>query len=218
MDPELFKKKIRHTFNADERAALSQDLLSALSERTNAEAEFESEKSKHKAKIAAAEARIEHVASTLRSGWEMRDAQLACELVPEKRQKFYYKPDDAAKTPLLWEDMTEADFQLDLLRAEAKFQNRAELVLWDTAPDRGIIVIGSQDNRWFTACRLSVGGNTLDERLDSEQTSTKDRFIALQRCQARVMKWLKEKLGADTANGFEKPIEIVIENEREKAE
>lgn len=214
---EIIKKKVRHTFTGEERTALSQDLLGALSDRTNAEAEFDSIKAQYKAKVTAAEAKVESVAATLRTGWEFREKMCKVELVPEKRQKFFYLADDETKTPLIWEDMSPQDWQLDLVRAEAKFEPKSEIVLWDTYPDKGIIVVGKFENRWFSAIRLTVGVNTIEERLDSEQTSVKDRFIAIQRAEARAKKWLKEIL-KDTAKGFEEPITKAVESEREKVE
>jgi hypothetical protein len=214
---EIIKKKVRHTFTAEERTGLSQDLLGALSDRTNAEAEFDSIKAQYKAKVTAAEARVESVAATLRTGWEFREKLCKVELVPEKRQKFFYLADDEAKAPLIWEDMNPQDWQLDLIRAESKFDPKSEIVLWDAPPDKGIIVVGKFENRWYSAVRLSVGANSLEERLDSEQTAMKDRFIAIQRAESRAKKWLKDNL-KETAKGFEDPISKAVEAEREKVE
>lgn len=217
MELEKLKKKVRHTFDAEERSCLSQDLLNALSNAETVEHEFDSIKASYKAKLTEAEAKVGSVAASLRTGWEFREKFCHCELVPATGKKFFYLVEDATKTPLIWEDMNPQDFQLDLVRAEAKFEDRKEIVLWDAMPDKGIIVVGRFETRWYSAVRLNVGVNSLEERLDSEQTSVKDRFIAIQRAQGRAMAWLKANL-KDTAKGFEDPINAAVEAEREKVE
>src|SRR5262245_48383874 len=122
-------KFIKHTFTPDERAQLSNDLVVALATRTTTEKEFENVKATWKAKVTESEARVDTVAATLRAGFEMRQTRCRVTYRPKDRKKDYFLEAQQDGEPVLIEEMTEADFQADLLAAESAFELREEITL-----------------------------------------------------------------------------------------
>lgn len=219
-------KSVKHVFTRDERDNLNSDLLNALSNRDTTEADFENIKQTWKAKLTEAEARIGTLAATLRTGFEMR--QQRCVVIyrtKERKKDFYLEADfqalkstDTLPTPVLIEDMTEADFQTELELAEKEFEAREEIELFPpTATDKGLLAVGRQRNRWFNALRIRVGKLSIDERLDAEQRGYKQRPDAIKQGAKAALDWLKNNF-KEHAKGFEEPIEKAIEAHKERAE
>jgi hypothetical protein len=83
--------------------------------------------------------------------------------------------------------------------------------------DAGILVVGRLNDRWFSAVRATVGNKSIDERLDSEQRSYKNRFDAIKVAAKNASQWLKDNF-KDHAKGFEAPIATAVEAHKERAE
>lgn len=214
LPPIICKKSVKHTFNPEEKAQLAQDLLQALSDLKTAESDFDSIKASFKAKISEAEAKIQTVSSTMRAGFEMRVKECTVKMRPNDKKKDFY----VDGMIVLTEDMTSDDFQEDLLRAESLFSKKVELVLWDAGEDHGRLIVGEQGGRWFTALRCNIGAAKLEDRLDSEQPSSKKRFDAITRAGKRAVEWVTEVMGKEASKGICELIAPVIDKEREKVE
>lgn len=226
--PLVIKKNVKHTFTPEEIAGLNTEFRQSFANLKSVEAEFDSVKASYKAKTTEAESRMETLNATLQAGFEMRQKDCVVIFRPADRKKDFYLPDafddnnpgipkpDAA--PVAVEDMTQDDFEQDLIQVEGEFEHRVELPLWDAGSDKGKLVVGFLRGRWFAAVRGNVGALKLEERLNSEQPATKKRIDAIVRAEKRVNEWLKTNLGKDTAKGFADAIEKVVEGEREKVE
>lgn len=104
-----------------------------------------------------------------------------CKVVfrPKDRKKdfFVVETGEAVGT----EDMTNDDMQQELLQAPQ-------------GNDKAVLVIGKQGKRWFSSLRLRVGVFELQERLDSEQKSYKEREDAIRDAANRSKAWLKSNV------------------------
>lgn len=228
--PLTVKKSVKHSFTPDETRQLNVDFRQSYANLKAVEADADSVKSQLKAKITEAESRMETLNATLQAGFEMRDKDCAVIFRPaDKKKDFYLSADGkgelslderiaAGEQPVLTEAMTPADFEQDLIQAESVFESRAELILWQAGESNGRMIVGSLKGKWFTAIRGNVGKQQIEERLDSEQPSCNKRFDAILRAAKRVSEWLRANLGKEAANGFEEPIERILEAERDKAE
>jgi hypothetical protein len=210
-------KTIKHVFTQPEKEQLHGDLLMALSTKETTEDDFENVKATWKAKLTESEARIGTLAATLRAGFEMRQTRCAVVYRAKERKKDYFL-DGNRETPVLTEEMTDADFQAELLAAESQFELREEIELFPPmGSDAGILVVGRLNDRWFSAVRATVGNKSIDERLDSEQRSYKNRFDAIKVAAKNASQWLKDNF-KDHAKGFEAPIATAVEAHKERAE
>jgi hypothetical protein len=230
--PLTVEKNVKHTFTPEETATLNVEFRQSYANLKAVEADAASVKSQLKAKVDEAQAQMDLKNSLLQAGYEMRLKRLVVIFRPADKKKDYYLPkhlsvegvpaydkdtDDTFK-PVLTEDMTQEDFEVDLIQAEAAFENKVELILWEAGNDKGKLVVGEQKGRWFAAVRGNVGTIKIEERLDSEQLATKKRFDAITRATKRLNEWLKVNLGKDAAKGFAEAIDKVIEGEKDKAE
>jgi hypothetical protein len=119
----------------------------------------------------------------------------------------------------LSEVMTPADFQAELIEAEAKFELREEIPLFTPAnDDNGTLIVGRFGKKWYAALRVKIGTRILGERLDSEQPASKERFDAVKRGCKRFNDWLNANLGADGAKGFQNGIADVLAKNKERDE
>jgi len=219
--PTIVKKNVRHDFTADEIKQLNVDFGQAYDTLGAVEAEFESVKAVWKSKTTEAESRMTTLRATINAGFEHRLKDCVVVFRPADKKKDFYLAEETLNVdlkPLLTEDMTQADFEQDLIQAEGGFENRAELELWNAGSDVGILIVGRLNKKWFTAVRANVGAARIEERLDSEQVSAKKRFEAIQWAAARLTKWLKANVGKDAAKGFEETIYAAVDAEKEKAE
>ena len=115
--------------------------------------------------------------------------------------------------------MTPADFQAELIEAEAKFELREEIPLFTPAnDDNGTLIVGRFGKKWYAALRVKIGTRIVGERLDSEQPASKERFDAVKRGCKRFNDWLTANLGADGARGFQNGIADVLAKHREHDE
>lgn len=224
--PLIVKKSVKHTFTPEETKQLNVDFRQSYANLKAVEADADSVKSQLKAKITEAESRMETLNATLQAGFEMRDKECVVIFRTADKKKDFYLPDSiledghptASATPVITEAMTPQDFEQDLFQAEAAFESKAELILWQAGNDLGRLIIGSLQGKWFTALRGNVGAQKIEERLDGEQSATKKRFEAVQRAAKRAGEWLAATLGKEASKGFTEPIAKVVEGEREKAE
>lgn len=222
--PLLVKKSVKHTFSPEEIASLNVDFGEAFDAVKSAEADFDAVKAVHKAKITEAESRMITLRATINAGFEMRVKELRCVFRPPDKKKDFYLLLPAGETyppdfkPILTEDMTAEDFQQDLLQAESIFSHKKEITLWKAGADLGLLIVGQLRDRWYSALRANVGEMKLEERLDSEQPSFKERSGALTRASKRCQDWLIEVLGKEAAAGFRGGIETALSEELKKVE
>jgi hypothetical protein len=227
--PKIETKSIKHTFTPEEIAKLNVDFGQAFDALGAAEADFEAIKAVHKSKITGAETTMTTLRCTINAGFEMRPEKCRVLFAPKESKKFYYlesafqvdqdgEPTDFNE-PVLVEPMTPADFQAELIEAEAKFELREEIPLFTPAnDDNGALIVGRFGKKWYAALRVKIGTRILGERLDSEQPASKERFDAVKRGCKRFNDWLNANLGADGAKGFQNSIADVLAKHKEREE
>lgn len=221
---KIIPKSVRHTFSVEEKQELSTELLNGLDHYSDTENEFDAIKSSFKAKLAEAESRVNTIRSQLRAGFEMRVTDCVVVYRPEDKEKDFfvaqdyrehYEEDGTPKgtvilAPIATEKMTDDDFQDELLRAEAVFENYDAIELFKPiGEDRGALVVGSYGKCWYSALRIKVGKHELSERLDTEQKAFKKREDAVITASKRALKWLKETCG-DSWKGFEAAVNAAV--------
>lgn len=218
--PKIEVKPIRHAFTSEERNQLGSDLARQIGTLRGVDAEFDQVKASYKAKQTEAEAKIDSLSTALMNGFEIRPTRVRVEYRPKERRKAYFLEEAPADSePVLVEDMTNDDFQADLLQAESKFEHREEIELFNrTASDRGVMVVGKFANSWYAALRVNIGQRRLEERLDSEQPSSKKRFDMITRAAGRFNEWLVDNLGKEAAKGFADAVVEAIQPHRERVE
>lgn len=226
--PIIVKKSLKHLFTPDEIAGLNIDFGNAYDALGVVEAEFEQVKSSYKAKIAEATSRMVTIRATINAGFEFRETEVEVVFRPAEKKKDFYpvlpegdpmvQPWLKGMKPLLTEDMTPSDFQQDLLQAESVFSLKQELVLWNAGSDQGLLVVGRLGTRWYSALRANVGEKKLEERLDSEQKSYKDRYAAVGQAAKRATEWLGATVGKDLSLGFLETIQKVVDAQKDKVE
>lgn len=218
--PKLETKVIRHDFTPTERNTIGSDLARAIAGLRGTQAEFDQVKASYKARTTEAEARIDSLSTSLMNGFDMRETRCRVAYSPKERLKFYFREQDPVDAePVMTEEMTAEDFQAELIQAESDFERREELQLFPPAGnDRGIMVVGRFKGMWFAALRVRVGAHKLEERLDSEQASSKKRADAVRRTAKRAQNWLADALGKDAAKGFEQPIDAMVSSQKEREE
>jgi hypothetical protein len=232
--PKIETKSIKHTFTPEEIAKLNVDFGQAFDALGAAEADFEAIKAVHKSKITGAETTMTTLRCTINAGFEMRPEKCVVVFCPKDSKKYYFLekfiaeiwkgeiPTDKEVLALnccLSEAMTPADFQAELIEAEAKFELREEIPLFTPAnDDNGTLIVGRFGKRWYAALRVKIGTRILGERLDSEQPASKERFDAVKRGCKRFNDWLNANLGADGAKGFQNGIADVLAKHKEREE
>jgi len=213
-------KFVKHTFTDAERLQFASSLGAAIAAARNVESEFKSVKASFNLRTEEAKAKIDSLGDKLQAGFEMREARCRVVYDAKARRKFFYledAPEDSA--PVLDEPMTGDDFQQDLIIAESVFEQRDELPIFLPAGnDRGVIVIGRQNGKWFTALRIQVGAKSISERLHSEQPSTKERSDAIRKAARRAKEWIVDNLGKDAFDGFKASLEALVKASEEKVE
>lgn len=214
--PIIVRRTVKHTYTAEEREEKHMGLLNALAVKDAETAEFESLKAVHKSKISEAEAQVATLVSQLRAGFEPRAKDCRIEFRTSERKKDVYLVETGVLVAT--EDMTSDDFQQDLLRAESVFERKAEVTLWDAGMDKGVLVLGRLNGRWFSALRLRVGDKTLDQRLDSEQRSVTTRQAAIELAASECLAWLEERAGKECASGFRAKIMAASDSQKDKEE
>lgn len=220
----IVEKMVRHTFTDAERHDLGATLARSIGERRVLEAECDQVKASYKARLSEVEAKVESVATDLSNGFDYRNKPCVVLFKPKDRKKFFipredFERDGEEAEPAVVEEMTQDDYQADLIEAESVFESREEIQLFPVAgADRGVLAIGRLKGKWFTALRIRVGRHHIDERLDTEQRSCKLRQDAVNRGAKRASDWLLDTLGKDAAAGFKDAILNAVEAQKEREE
>lgn len=222
--PKFEVKTIKHEFDSAERNQLGGDLARAIGGLRGIEAEFDQVKAHYKSKVTEAEARIDKLSTDLVNGFEMRERRCAVVYRPRDKKKDFIAEEDwnefgREALPALTEDMTQSDFQTELIQAESQFDNRTEIELFPRANnDFGVLVVGQLKGRWYSALRVAIGVHTLKQRLDSEQPSDKSRWGAIKRQATYLETWMLQELGKESAKGFKEPVEKALNAQKERVE
>lgn len=218
-------KNVKHDFTPQELMSLGGELARGISEHRGVEAEFDQVKATYKAKIAEKDAKIDSLSTALVNRFEMRNKRCVVVFRPKDRKKDFYviiSPEGTdvmmEEKPALTEDMTRDDYQQELIDAEAKFEKRVEIPLFNaTDRDSGVMVIGMFNSRWYSALRITVGKHKIEERLNSEQKAFKLRSDAVNAAGKRALEWFETNLKVD-AKGFKDPVLAAIAAQIERAE
>lgn len=213
--PIIIRRSVKHNFAPSERLDLGDQMVKALADKTLIEDEFEAVKSQYKAKITAAESQVNALAATLRAGFEMRVKDCSVTFRPDRKKEIHVVETGELSAV---EDMTSDDLQLDLIRAESVFELREEIQFCQAGTDQGLIVVGRMKERWYSALRIKIGLNAIQERLDSEQRAFKQRFDAVNTAARRAQDWLDSNLGKDNAKGFVDLLAKAVEPHKERVE
>ena len=221
--PKIETKSVKHTFTPDEITGLNGDFRRSYDSLKAVEAEFDSVRATYKSKITEAESRMATLSATLNAGFEMRQEKCVVVFCPKESKKYYFLGEVAVElepeNAVLVEPMTPADFQAELIEAEAKFELREEIPLFTPAnDDNGTLIVGRFGKKWYAALRVKIGTRILGERLDSEQPASKERFDAVKRGCRRFSDWLTDNLGAEAAMGFQNGIADVLAKHKERDE
>lgn len=205
-------KKVSHVFSEPEIADLNQQFRRAYNQVKVIGEEFDSVKANYKARIAESEARATTLDSLITAGFELRDKTCVVVFAYKDKKKHYFLETDCDKEgvpnkdakPVVTDEMTEGDFQVDMLESESKFEAREEIVLFPATENNcGVLVVGQHGGKWHGALCAVIGGRKLSERLDSEQPSCKKRPDAVSKAIKRFAAWITETLGKEVAKGFE---------------
>ena len=177
------KKSIRHQFTPEEVAGLNVEFRQSFATLKSVVAEFDNVKAVWKAKTTEAESRMETLNSTLQAGFEMRDEQCVIVFDVKAGKKSYFlkeaydladKAGNDLPAAVLVENMTKDDYEQELIQAESNFDAKEDIELFNPAAnDLGILTVGRLDGKWFAALKVKIGGKSITERLDSEQTCYK---------------------------------------------
>lgn len=219
---KTISKHLRHDYTPTEKAELGISLAQLFAESRGIEAEFSQVKDSYKSKLSEKAASVEKISTDMVNGFDMRNQSCVVVLRPKDRKKDYYLEEGfnekAPGKPVLIEEMTPNDFQQELIEAEGKFEKREEIVLFPpTERDRGILVVGMFNHKWYSALRITVGRHQLEERLDSEQKSFKKRFDAIHSAAQAGIVWF-EKVMAKDAPGFKPGILNAVAAQKERVE
>ena len=220
------KRHVKHIFTPEEIAALNIEFRQSFANLKSVEAEFDSVKASYKAKTTEAESKMETLNATLQAGFELREKPLVIVMDFKAGKKFFYLesilvdgevPADAE--PLITEVVTDADRQQELIEAEARFECREAIKLFEpAATDFGTMTVGRLDGKWFSALNVTIGSRVLAEHLDSEQPASKKRADQIKRTCKRFTEWLNENLGREDAKGFINALELVKAEHAEREE
>jgi len=227
---------IRHNFSPAERNEIGAELARSVGEVRGVEAEFDQVKANYNARTAAAEAKVDKLSTDLVNGFDMRRELCVIIYRPTERKKYFVRlttvqdaevggkpfrptPEELPALAALVDDMTQEDFQAELVQAESEFERRDKVVLFPPAKnDVGELVIGRLKGKWYTALRLQVGSARIAERLDTEQRAFKERKDAVEKGGSRALEWLTQSVGKDAAAGFKGPIQSAIDAQKERVE
>lgn len=230
MKPKIIKRAVKHVFTPDEIATLSTEFRQAYSNLKAVETEFDSVKASYKAKTTEAESRMETLSATLQAGFDIRDQDCVVVYDYEAGKKHfflaaqleYWSPEDGMPTtiePVITEPMTDKDRQQELIQAEAAFEARTEIKLFEPAGnDQGVMVVGRLDGKWFSALRVTIGQHEISERLDGDGPGSKKRYDQVKRGLKQFDVWLETNLGREEAKGFRNAIELVKVEQAEREE
>lgn len=221
-NPKIEIKSVRHNFTPEEVTAYNVEFRGSYEALKVANSEFDAIKAQFKSRITAAEAGMENLNAKLSAGFELRNKRCRVSYDVPHRLKLYHLEDaDPDAAPVISVEMSADDFQAELFVAESKFEVRTEIELFPPAGnDRGALIVGRFNERWFSAIRASVGvgAHRLEERLDSEQMAAKERWGAVELASLRYQDWLEKVLGKEAAKGFAEPLVKALAGQKERAE
>ncbi len=225
---KIVKRSVKHEFTPEEIAALNVEFGGAYDAVQSVTADFDSIKAVHKAKITEAESRMTTLRCRINAGFENREKPCVRILDLAKGKKYFFLETDIhpetglvlnPDKPVITEDLTDADRQQELLEAEEAFENRENIELFKPAgQDVGTLTVGRLNGKWFSALRVTIGKNTVKERLDGEQKTTKGRPDAVKQGVKRFTAWVEEQLGKEPAKGFTNAANLVIAEHAEREE
>ena len=231
---KIIKRAVKHVFTTPEIAQLNTDFRQSFATLKSVEAEFDSVKASYKAKTTEAESRMETLNATLQAGFEIRDKNCAVimdmkagkkyffleEQIPEEWEKHYATVESWPKEKAVFtEPITEADRQQELIEAESKFEKCESIQLFKATPkDSGTLTVGRLDGKWFSSLNFTIGGKSVAERLDSEQSCSKKRIDQIGRAIKTFQGWLEENLGREEAKGFKNHLELIKAEHSEREE
>jgi hypothetical protein len=225
--PQIEVKLIKHSFTEQELNDLGMQLAKAHQALNEIAGEFDQVKANFKAREAEQSATITRATSARLAGFEMRNARCRVAYRPKERVKDFYLEFAGEKAePVLTEPMTDGDMQAHLLPDEPKFEKQEAIKLWrdgeiDSVMTVGMLapeLCGKRTPMWFAALALTVGQNTLIERLDNDQPCATKRIDIIRRAAKRCKAWLMDTLGKEAAEGFTDGIDEAVEEHKERAE
>jgi hypothetical protein len=220
MDKRYETKVVRHVFTDVEKLDLGQQLARENDNLESIEGNFEEVKAEYKAKVAASEAKSKLLFQYVRNGFQTKEARCWATLLPKiGKKEWRLEGQDETAEPVLVEPMEPHDYQLELIRGEARFSHREELQLFlPVDSDAGILAVGMFKDRWYGAIRMTLSGKTLDERLNPEAKAVKHRKDCVRVHAKRALEWIRETHGDDVAEGFAGSINALIADNSERAE
>jgi len=220
MEKRYETKVVRHTFTDVEKLDLGQQLARENDNLESIEGNFEEVKAEYKAKVAASEAKSKLLFQYVRNGFQTKEARCWATLLPKiGKKEWRLEGQDETAEPVLVEPMEPHDYQLELIRGEARFSHREELHLFlPVDSDAGILAVGMFKDRWYGAIRMTLSGKTLDERLNPEAKAVKHRKDCVRVHAKRALEWIRETHGDDVAEGFVGAINALIADNSERAE
>lgn len=217
MKPEYTKvetKQVKHVFTDAEKLDLGARLACCHNDLSSFEEELSSLKKSHAAKVGIVESQAASLVHNITTGYEYRSEVCWVKFrTADKKKDFFLEGDNEGKTVVLTEDMTPSDFQTDLLLSEARFEDRDEISLFDDVSgtgDFGRLIVGRIEKNWFSSLRIKVGDLKVDERLDSEQRSFKQRSVALTKGVKRAKVWFETNLPQEVANDYTFALESIL--------
>ncbi len=218
--PKIEVKSVKHVFTDTEHREYGSTLAQSYGTLRGIESEFDKVKASFKSRTAEVEAQIDRISTNITNGFEYRDERCRVELDPKLGKKSYFlesAPEDAE--PVIVQDMTDADYQQELLEAESAFDAKEIIPLFSaTEKDSGLMTVGRLTGKWFSALNVKIGPREIKERLDSEQACSKKRADQIKRTCKRFIEWLDENLGRDEAQGFKNSVELVKAEHAEREE
>lgn len=195
------ERLVKHEFTPAERLEIGAELARSLQRRESVEIEFEGIKASYKAKLAEADSQVSNHAASIQNGFEMRKKRCRVVFRTKDRKKDYFAEikDGLFDTKVvLTDDMTADDFQDELFQAEQQFERRCEVHLFKD----GTLVLGRMAGKWYSALRVQVGQQKLEERLAPDGKKFKTRPDALKQTIIRLQTWLVDSFGEQTTKGF----------------
>lgn len=237
--PKTEIRAVKHVFTAEEIAEMNVRYRMADKTVHSLETEQDSVKASYKAKITEAESRKEKIGTELDAGFEIRDKNCVVVMDFNAGEKRFYLDslvndllrkdflsdlDWPLEMAVITEKLTDDDRQQELLAAEAKFECREVVRLFeDAGEDAGTMTIGRLDGRWYSALQVKIGShviteNLADEQAVSKQSGSKKRPDQVKRTLKRFIEWLEETLGREEAKGFKNAVELVKAEQAEREE
>ena len=225
--PKIIKRNVKHVFKPEEIAALNIEFGQAYDRVKSVEKEFDSIKAKYKSMTAEAESRMETLRASINAGFDFRDKNFMVVMNMREGKKYFFDqtrlPDGELLEPSslvadFSEPITDEDRQQELIAAEAKFEKRETIVLFDSPDDHGTLDVGRFEGKWFSALNVKIGDQAIVERLDSEQPCSKKRFDRIKQAVKFLNGWLDDQFDREIAKGFKNSLELIKAQHAEREE